>query len=560
VSNLHKIIIILDKKYYLRYFYLFALLLIGGILEFFSLTSAVPIILNLTNANVNFSVNYLQFFFDYLNKLDLLLLVIVFVILNIIKNLYLIFISYYKEKFTFNLYQDLSSGLFLRYLNQNLTFYFQNNATFLNNNVINEVRLFVKFIDSYLIILLEILIVTFFLIILFFVNLKITILAIFSLLFFLYLFKLLTKNFLIASAYNRQNADYKLSLTLNESFRNIKMIKLNSNNEYVYKLFLADNKVWSRSMLINNFVNSIPKFSLEMFISVIIFIFIFYLSSFKIEKNELIVIGSFFLISIYRMLPSFNRITSSIQTIISATAVVERLFNEFSNTKLYLKNLEYKESFLIFSKNIKIKDLTFSYNIKKEIFSKINFTIKKGSIFGIIGKSGVGKSTLVDLIMGFLEPQRGEVLIDDVFNIKNNLDNWQKKIGYVSQRIFLNDDSIKNNIVFGYKSLDENNQLNKVIYQTQLNNLIDNKKISLDHKIGEQGIQLSGGQIQRIAIARALFRGPELLILDEATSGLDVESESKILEFIKQIKDITVIIISHRNTIRNYCDDVIELD
>lgn len=558
--NLSKINIILNKAYHLRYFKLFILLLLGGVFEFFTLTSVVPIILNLTNSQANFSVGYLQFFFDYLSKLDLLLLITIFIIFNIIKNLYLILISYYKENFTLILYQDLSFRLLSRYLNQDLKFYFKNNVTFLNNNVINEVRLFVKFLDSYLIILLESFIIFFFLTALLFINFKFTLSVIFLLIIFLFLFKFLTKNHLITSAYNRQDTDYKLSLILNESFRNIKMIKLNNNNDYVCKLFSKNNKVWSRSILTSNFINLIPKFTLETYISLIIFFIIFFFSSFQIEKNELIVIGSFFLVSIYRVFPSFNRITSSMQTIVSATAVVDRLFNEFSNTKIYLKDLECKKSFLNFSNNIKIKDLTFSYDNKKEIFKKFNLIIKKGTIFGILGKSGSGKSTLVDLIMGFLEPEYGEILIDDLINIKSNLKNWQSKIGYVSQRIFLNDDNIKNNIIFGYKNLDENNQLNKVIYQTKLNNLIDNKKISLDDNIGEQGISLSGGQIQRIAIARALFRNPELLILDEATSGLDVESELEILEFIKQIKDITVIIISHRGTIRNYCDNIIELD
>ena len=561
MSNLHKCIYILDKKYILSYFYLFFLLLIGGFLEFLSLTSLTPILFNLmnvTNAEINFSFEYFNFLFNYINKINLSLLLSIFISLNLLKNLYLIFINYYKEKLSLNLYQNLSSRLFLGYLNQDLKFYFKNNSTFLTNNIINEIRLFVKFIDSYITIILEIFIIALFFLVLISINFKTTFLVVCVLFFFLYLFKSLTKKFLISSSYNRQRTDYKLSLILNESFRNIKIIKLNNNNEYLYKLFSIDNKVWSNSILFNNFLNLIPKFLLEIYILFIIFFIFFYTSIFNFDKNELIVTGSFFLIASYRMLPSFNRITSCIQTIISATAVVSRLFIEFSITKKSSKSNLTSGNSLNFSNYIKVNDVSFAYNINKKIFNKVNLVIRKKSVFGILGKSGCGKSTLIDLIMGFLEPQSGEIFIDDV-NIKNNLESWQKKIGYVSQRIFLNDDSIKNNIIFGYQNVNENNQLNKVIYQTQLNDLIVNKKISLDDKIGEQGIQLSGGQIQRIAIARALFRDPELLILDEATSGLDVESESQILEFVKNIKDITIIIISHRDSIRNYCDDIIEL-
>lgn len=381
----------------------------------------------------------------------------------------------------------------------------------------------------------------------------------FLLLFFLYVFKILTKKTLILSSHDRQKTDYKLSLILNESFRNIKLIKLNNNVEYFSNLFKVDNSVWSKSFLVHNFLNFIPKFLLEIYILLILLFAFFFISFFDFKKDDLVVTGIFFLIAAYRMLPSFNRITSCIQGIIYSTPVVDRIFNQL----IILKNIEkinFKNTKAInFLNQIEVKDVCFSYSEHKIILNQINFIIKKGTIFGIIGKSGIGKSTLIDVILGFLNPQHGEVLVDHV-NIKKNLTSWQSKIGYVSQRIFLNDDSIENNIIFGHKSINRQSVLDEVIKQTQLNDLVKIKKISLEDKVGEQGIQLSGGQVQRVAIARALYRNPELLVLDEATSGLDIDSEAKILEFVKKIKNITVMVISHRDTIKYFCDDVLELN
>ena len=182
-------------------------------------------------------------------------------------------------------------------------------------------------------------------------------------------------------------------------------------------------------------------------------------------------------------------------------------------------------------------------------------SIKKGTRVGIIGKSGSGKSTLVDIILGLLEPEKGEILVDGI-NIKDNKHSWQSYIGYIPQDIYLLDDTIKNNITFG---IDKNDINKKLLYESikiaQLEKFVESSKNKLDTVVGNRGIKISGGEKQRIGIARALYNNPEILIFDEATSALDVDNENKILDEIYEgIGNKTLIVISHRNNTVKYCD------
>ena len=183
--------------------------------------------------------------------------------------------------------------------------------------------------------------------------------------------------------------------------------------------------------------------------------------------------------------------------------------------------------------------------------------IEKGTSVGIIGRSGSGKSTLVDLILGLLNPNNGKISVDGI-NIKYNKNLWQKNIGYIPQDIYLLDDTIKNNIVFG---IDEEKidykLLNESIKTAQLEKFIELSEYKLDTIVGNRGAKISGGEKQRIGIARALYNNPKILIFDEATSALDIDNENKILEEIYDgINDKTLIIISHRNNTVKYCESI----
>ena len=205
---------------------------------------------------------------------------------------------------------------------------------------------------------------------------------------------------------------------------------------------------------------------------------------------------------------------------------------------------------IIFNRVLKIDNISYTYpNKKNPVIKNFSLEVKKGDFIGIVGESGKGKSTLLDIIMGFLKPSSGSILVDGV-NLKDNTLAWQKSIGYVSQLTHLLDESIKNNIAFGIPEEQiDNKKLEDAAKKAQIYNFISSLKSEFDTQVGERGINLSGGQIQRIGIARELYRDPDILLLDEATSSLDIEKQN---EFMKCLNDLrgkkTIIFVSHRES------------
>ena len=214
-----------------------------------------------------------------------------------------------------------------------------------------------------------------------------------------------------------------------------------------------------------------------------------------------------------------------------------------------------------FKDKIRINKINFSYQTNKAVLKDINIEIKKNTKVGIIGPSGSGKSTLLDLITGLHSPDKGAIFCDNI-DIDTNKPGWQKKLGYVPQTIYLLDDSIKNNIAFGIEEEKINNtKVFESLEKSQLTEFINSLPEKENTIIGNNGIRLSGGQRQRIGIARALYSNPEIIILDEATSSLDMENEKKIMDDIDKFsKNKTIIIITHRlNSVFN-CETIYVLN
>ena len=191
----------------------------------------------------------------------------------------------------------------------------------------------------------------------------------------------------------------------------------------------------------------------------------------------------------------------------------------------------------------------------------MNFTIKKNSIFGIKGKSGSGKTTCLNLIIGFLNPKNGTILVDGL-DIQENVGNWQKIISYMPQKIFLLDGTLKENICFGLKENEINYEnLQQSLQYAQIEDFADPQRGGLSRLLGERGSKISAGQTQRVGLARALYGKPQLLILDESTSALDEKTEKKILQdIIKLKKNITIILVSHSDKVLSFCDTIYNLD
>ena len=349
---------------------------------------------------------------------------------------------------------------------------------------------------------------------------------------------------------------------LNQSFYAIKEIKILNKQNFFSNIFAKNTKILEKINLYTTFVSSFPRNVYELMAVIMILFFTLLLVMMDYPQSEIIPVVALLVASGGRFIPAFNVISSSMSSIRFTQPMFDNVVacldslsqNNFDKKLNHInqENLDYKKT--SFRKKIEINNLNFDYEGKK-ILENSSFAISQGSIIGIIGKSGEGKSTLVNLIVGLLKPTSGEILVDDE-NIEKNLINWQKKIGYISQDTYLMDDTIKSNICFGLEEKEiDNKNFNKALEQAQIYEFVNNLKEKEYTKIGNLGSRISGGQKQRIAIARALYLNPEILILDEATSSLDEENENKILSEINQIKgNKTIILISHRKNTLTSCN------
>ena len=311
----------------------------------------------------------------------------------------------------------------------------------------------------------------------------------------------------------------------------------------------------------SNFLEASPKYFLEVIgISILIVSALFYTRN---NPIEIIPILGTFAFGMQRLLPPLQQIYGSyvfIETHKYSTFSVLSILEKKRKKELKI-NKNYKEDF---KNEICFKNVYFQYNPDSDLILKdFDLKIQKGEKIGLIGKSGAGKSTILDLIMGLTKPNKGEILIDGK-NMHGNsfkLEGWYSQISHVPQNIFLSDQSLAENIAFGIdkKNIDMK-RLKEAINISQLNTLVENSKNGLFTKVGERGIQISGGQRQRIGIARAIYKGGKILILDEATSALDINTENSIMEFIKELnEEYTLIIVSHRKNAIKFCNRTINL-
>jgi ABC-type bacteriocin/lantibiotic exporter with double-glycine peptidase domain len=268
-------------------------------------------------------------------------------------------------------------------------------------------------------------------------------------------------------------------------------------------------------------------------------------------------------IALFRLIPSANRILNSVSMIRFHSSSIDLLLKEINsieNNQNINSNFTKYKNFL-FQEKIILENINFKYSSSdRTILKDINLQIKKNEVIGISGNSGSGKSTLLNIICSLLKPTSGLITVDKI-PIEDIYKYYQSKIGYVSQKIYLMDDTFIQNITFGSNKLNYDHELfNNIIKKTNLEDVLKNLPLKENTIIGERGLKLSGGQQQRMGFARALYKRPEILILDEATNALDDNSEKEILDMIKNLRDkLTIVIVSHKKLVLDYCDKVYEL-
>jgi len=556
------IIKIIPKNFKNKSKYLLFLFLVASIFEVLSIGVFLPLLTELTSSNIEIIQKFKLLILDFFPNLKSFSWIYIFLILIVavflIKNLILSYIVYYQNKYIQDLTVNLSSKLLEIYLNQKFVFHKMNNSSKLIRNINVEIAGFIAFFTNILKSISELIFLSAVIIFLILVNPLITLTVIFLFTFLSYIINLYTKQTLDKLGSIRLKFSDTAIKNLQQSLGAIKEIKIgNLENKFTLIYKFACLKIASAISLYST-LQQIPRLIFEFFI-VFIACLILLITFKEFDNSYVLTLVGIYTLTAVKTAPSVVKIYLSIQQAIFYFPAVNVLNKEI--------NLKFKRNHIqnnfseknYFDKKITLKDVSFQYaGTKYSSLKKLSFDIKKGEKIGIIGESGSGKSTLVDLIMGLIDPSNGKIEIDN-FNLQKIKKFWQSTIGYVPQNIYLMDDTIqKNLILYNEKNFDKKNIL-EVIKKSNLEKTIKNLPKGLSTVIGERGDRLSAGQRQRIGIARALYRNPKLLILDEPTSSLDKSNEKLIIDEIVKIKDITLIVVTHNEKILKRFDKIISL-
>ncbi len=476
----------------------------------------------------------------------------------LIKFIYSIIFYYFEAKYFNNIKIRLSSAMTSLYLKKNYLFHTSNNPLVLGRNVTSEVNVTIAYLKSFVILIKEIIQVFLIFLLLFFANYKITLLVILisTLLSYIYL-KIFSSKLTKKSKISFFERGEK-SKIINQILDSIIEVKLYDKSKYFLDKFTKSISREFQANLLFDIINKLPKIFIELFIVFLVCGSIFYALILNLEFIALIPIIALYFFAALRIYPSINAILLNRITLIQGQVSLDQIYNEILKSNNDIDDYENGNQLAIFKDTFELKNISFKYKNRNTELKNINLKINKNETIGIVGKTGSGKSTLIKIIMGLIEPDSGIISIDNI-NLKSIKKSWQSKIGYVPQNFTILDDTIYKNILFGENYDDK--KFTKVIKEASLENLIDILPEKINTPVGPNAKQISGGQAQRLAIARALYQNPNLLIFDEATNSLDEKTEEEIMNNIYNLKrNKTIIIISHKESLLKNCDKIFKIE
>ena len=567
-----KILFLLSPKERIQAYFILFITSVVALIDILGVVSIMPFMAVLANPNLIETNFYLQKIFDFSSFFSVkseqeflfFLGILVFLIL-IFSLIFRAVTTYIQIKFIQMRHYSIGRRLMKVYLSQSYSWYLNRHSADFGKTILSEVN---QIIGGALTPLMELIsksiLAIALIILIIFIDFEVAFL-IGSFFVFLYLliFKS-TNNFLLKIGKERLDANKKRFIAVNDVFSSIKMMKITHKENHYINKFSVSTKKFSNTLASLHIFSQMPRFALEGLTFGGMILLTLFLMSKKGSLGNSLPLITLYAFAAYRLLPAIQQIYSSFNQLKFIGPAVDSVYQDIKNLTSNEIILDNKDNSLNFKNEIVLKNIFYSYpNSRKKALSNISINFPSKSTVGIVGKTGSGKTTLVDIILGLLEAEDGSFEVDGQKISQNNIQNWQKLIGYVPQDIFLFDCSIKENIALGINTKDINlQQIENVSKTAKLHDfVINNLPDKYETVIGERGVRLSGGQRQRIGIARALYNNPKILILDEATNSLDNNTEKKVMDAIYKITDdITVIIIAHRlNTIKN-CDKIFKLE
>ena len=553
---------IFERRQKLQLLFVLFIVIFTTFVELLGVTAILPLIEVMMNENSINETPYLNMLYrlgGFGNSTNFLIfLAVVLIVIYWIKN-FLVAVSYNLQyKFTFSNQKRMAYKLLECYLSQPYFFQLSHSSAELIRSINTDIVMMFQGILALLQFFAEILVCLVLGSFLFFTDPQITIIIVIALLLFVVLFTKKIKSYL--SYIGEEDRKFSMGIVkwLQQSFGGLKETKIMHREKFFLGKFEEQYSQWADLEKIYRNLQMIPKPIMEtLSITALMIAIILKLLS-GTQMSSFMTTISVFAIAAFRLLPSFNRITGYVSVIIFNFPAFEAVYQDLKRVDellgtSYLTTRDAKEA-LPLKEKIQIQNLSYKYPEGEDfVLRDVNISIPKNKSIALVGPSGAGKTTLADLILGVLEPTKGNILIDEA-DAFTHLTAWQKNVGYIPQTIYLMDDTIRNNIIYGAEAADEE-RLMKAVEEAQLKEFIESLSEGLDTEVGERGIRLSGGQRQRIGIARALYSNPEVLVLDEATSALDNETEKAVMDAIDSLSGSkTLIIIAHRLTTVENCD------
>ena len=566
---------VFDGKQKRNLVYMAIMIFLQSIAELLGVTIILPFINAIVDPDALMQEPYIGWVYNTFHMDDIeqliIFLAIAIIVIYILKNLFLIYVYDLTYRFAYYGKKKMQNTLMNYYISKDYTFFLNINSSELIRNINTDPEMFYTAVQNTLQLITELVVSTLIIVYLLVKDVAITIgVAVSVGIMFLVMVKGLKK---ILMRYGDERRTYSANMLkcMQQAFGGIKEIKIANREKYFQQDFEKQNEIYTYVIKQNAFLSSIPKPIMEaLCIAGLMTVIAVKVGVGNADSKQFVAILGVFAAAAFKLLPSVNKISSYFAAIVHNGVVIDKVRDEYREIHEHEKNIRLVEmentgkaeqKIITLNSEIKVENLEFSYpDTESPVLSNVSIQIPKNCSAAFIGPSGAGKTTFVDLILGILTQQKGDITVDGI-DIHEGMRSWHDKIGYIPQTIYMLDDTIRNNIAFGDSEEIDDERIWEALRKAQLEEFIKEMEEGLDTVIGEAGVRLSGGQRQRIGIARALYRQPEVLVLDEATSALDNETEAAVMEAIDSLQGkMTMIIIAHRlSTIQN-CDIVYKVE
>lgn len=567
-SLLYKLRMIFPKKERRYFILLFFLILISTLFDFLGVSLILPLVNLLMNPAKLEQQSWYHIYTALIpvsnRNTGLLILVLIIIGVYILKNLFAIYMSVVQGVFVTRNQLATSARMLDCYMRKPYTFHLQHNTAEILRGINTDVNSAYGLVSNLITVFSSLLISIMLVVYLIAVDFWLTVSIVAGLVIYSVIYFLLVRKKLKAAGQTARKLQMSMFKSIHQAMGGIKEIKLMGREQFFVDSYRACSEEYVRSYRTYTILSNVPKHLVE----ILCIGGVLGLVAFKIAARQDLtsIVGSLsaFAVASIRLMPSVNKINSNINAIsyrMPGLNAVCEVIDENWGRDFDLPPAGEGEHRMDCGRgqaDIQVENLSFAYpDSEKNVLTDVNLTVKGGSSVGIIGVTGAGKSTLVDLILGLLEPRQGRILYGGQ-DIRENYGQWQNRIGYIPQSIYLADESIRANVAFGIRPdrIDEQ-RVWRALEQAQLADFVREQKDGLDTVIGERGVRISGGQRQRIGIARALYNDPDILFLDEATSALDTQTERAVMESVHRLSgEKTCIIIAHRLSTIEGCDAV----